>query len=159
MKNVSLTFAVVSLLLLSGFVLISGCVSGGNEVELGKNNRGTIKGSDPYIGATGLDIHGNTVPIRWYYHVYYLNVEAGRTYDFTLTMFNETYSNTAVGVFSVDKGGFIVQVDPDILGPRGKASYVFEKGGKQEIWVEAFIPPDKAVPDKIVEYSFWVTRS
>lgn len=159
MRNASLTLAVVSLLLLSGFVLISGCISGGHEVELGKNNHGTFKGSDPYTGATGLDIHGNSVPIRWYYHVYYLNVEAGHPYDFTLTMFNATYSNTAVAIFSADKGGFIVQVDPDILGPRGEASYTFEHGGKQEIRVEAFIPPDKPIPDKIVEYNFWVTRS
>lgn len=114
--------------------------SSGRSVELGENNTGTITTSDPDEG----EDFGGGLSTRWWYHVYYLNVEAGHPYTFTLT----THNDVTTGIWSDDKGGWIVEVNP--IDTSRTATYRFERSGRQELWVEAAEVP--------AEYSWHVTR-
>ena len=81
--------------------------------------------------------------------MYYVTVEAGKTYEFNLT----TSNGMTTGIWSTEKydstgRGFIVEVSPVVKTKT--ASYTFARGGKQKILVEAAQVP--------AEYSFEVTR-
>jgi hypothetical protein len=120
--------------------VISGGCSSGRKVELGVNNVDTITSSDP---AEGEDL-GEGVSTRWWYHGYSLNVEAGHPYTFTLT----THNGVTTGIWSEDKGGWIVEVN--YSQPTRTATYSFQSSGNQKLWVEAAEVP--------AEYSWYVTR-
>ena len=132
---VSLTALITASVAMS--LLLSSC-SSGRTVTLGQNNIGTISESDP--------AEGETESSRWSYHEYFLDVEAGHSYKFTLT----TTSGVTTGIWSIDKGGWIVEVSP-VIHTR-TATYRFEDGGKQKLFVEV---PASEVP---AEYSWYVTR-
>ena len=142
MRRALISVVVVGVVLsLVGLVLLSGC-SSGREAKLGTNYHDTVTESDPHEGSQ----QENNM---WWYHVYYLNVEAGKTYEFTLT----TKNGMTTGIWSTEKyestgRGFIVEVSP-VVKTR-TASYTFDHGGKQKILVEAAQVP--------AEYSFEVTR-
>jgi hypothetical protein len=142
MRRVLVSSAVVGvILLLVVLALIPGC-SSVREAKLGTNYRDKITESDPHEGSRQ---ESNI----WWYHVYSLNVEAGRTYEFTLT----THNGMTTGIWGRDKyestgRGFIVEVSPSVR--TRTARYTFEHGGKQKILVEAAQVP--------AEYSFEVTR-
>jgi len=118
---------------------LSGCSSSRN-VELGVNNRDTITSSDP---SEGEDLGGG-VSSLWWYHKYNLDVEEGHPYKFTLT----SIDGNTMGIWSDDKGSWIVEVSPVVT--TRTATYRFERGGKQELWIEAAEVPS--------EYSWYVTR-
>ena len=133
--------AVGVILSLVGLVLVPGC-SSGREAILGTNYNDEITASDPHEGS-------QQESNMWWYHVYYLNVEAGKTYEFTLT----TKNGMTTGIWSTEKydstgRGFIVEVSPVVKTKT--ASYTFARGGKQKILVEAAEVP--------AEYSFEVIR-
>ncbi len=125
-----LLLCVIPGVLLIGLMLCTGC-GGGNSVELGVNNSGTITSSDPSDE-------------EWRYHKYVLDVEEGHPYTFTLT----TNNGVTTGIWSEDKGSWIVEVSPVVQSRTGV--YRFEKGGKQVLWVEAAETP--------AEYTWYVTR-
>jgi hypothetical protein len=141
MKRIPVSLAVVGVtLLLVGLVSIQGC-SSSRKATLGANYRDSIIESDPHEGSSQ---ESNI----WWYHVYTLNVEAGRTYEFTLN----TQNGMTTGIWSSDKyestgEGFIVEVSPSVK--TRTARYTFEHGGKQKILVEAAQVP--------AEYSFEIT--
>ncbi len=140
-KAIAPLIALGVMLSLVGLVLVPGC-SSGRQAILGTNYADEITASDPHEGSQ----QENNM---WWYHVYYLNVELGKTYEFTLT----TPGGITTGIWSTDKydatgRGFIVEVSP-VVKTR-TASYTFEHGGKQRILVEA-----AGVP---AEYSFEVVR-
>ena len=137
---VSLVFVGV-ILSLVGLALVPGC-SSGRQATLGTTYNGEITASDPHEGS-------QQERNMWWYHVYYLNVEAGKTYEFTLT----TANGMTTGIWSAEKyestgRGFVVEVSP-VVKTR-KATYTFEHDGKQKILVEAAQVP--------AEYSFEVVR-
>ena len=123
--------------LLAGMLILNGCQSG-RSVSLGQNNTGTITSSDPTEGETEND--------KWSYHVYTLDVEAGYPYRFSLS----TLSDGTLGIWSEDKGSWIVEVSPVVT--TRTATYTFQHGGKQKLYVEV---PTADVPS---EYSWSVTR-
>lgn len=116
---------------------MSGC-SSSRTVTLGQNNTGTISKSDP--------TEGDTESSRWSYHEYLLDVEAGYPYKFSLT----TLDGITTGIWSTDKGSWIVEVST-VVRTR-TATYRFEHGGKQKLFIEV---PASDVP---AEYSWHVTR-
>lgn len=129
------------ILALVGLVLVPGC-SSGRQAVLGTNYVGKITASDPHEGS-------QQESNMWWYHVYYLNVEAGKTYEFTLT----TANGMTTGIWSAEKyestgRGFVVEVSPVVKTKT--ATYTFKNGGKQKILVEAAQVP--------AEYSFEVVR-
>ena len=135
---ISLVVAGVFLSLV-GLVLIPGC-SSGREAKLGTNYHDTVTASDPHDGS-------QQESNMWWYQVYYVNVEAGKTYEFTLT----TANGMTTGIWSTEKyestgRGFIVEVSPVVKTKT--ASYTFKNGGKQKLLVEAAQVP--------AEYSFEV---
>ena len=132
-----LKFTLVVSALLAGMMLLSAC-GAGRSVTLGQNNTATITSSDPTEGETEND--------KWAYHVYTLDVEAGYPYKFSLT----TLSAGTVGIWSEDKGSWIVEVSPVVTSRT--ATYSFQQGGKQKLYVEV---PTSDVPS---EYSWYVTR-
>lgn len=142
MRRTLISLVVAGVILsLVGLVLIPGC-SSGREAKLGPNYHDTVTASDPHEGS-------QKESNMWWYHVYYLNVEAGRTYEFTLT----TANGMTTGIWSTEKydstgRGFIVEVSP-VVKTR-TASHTFKSGGKQKILVEAAQVP--------AEYNFEVTR-
>jgi hypothetical protein len=122
------------------FCVATSICSSGRNVELGVNNVDTITASDPDEG----EDYGGGISTRWWYHVYYLDVEAGHPYTFTLT----TYDGVTMGIWSDDKGGWIVEVN--VFETSQTATYRFQRSGRQELWVEAAEVP--------AEYSWYVTR-
>lgn len=134
---ISLAVLIVTVVALS---VISGGCSSGRKVQLGVNNVDTITSSDPDEGE---DL-GEGVSSRWWYHSYSLNVEAGHLYTFTLT----THNGITTGIWSEDKGGWIVEVN--YSQPTRTATYSFQNSGNQKLWVEAAEVP--------AEYSWYVTR-
>ncbi|MFC1921429.1 hypothetical protein ACFLYQ_06885 [Chloroflexota bacterium] len=132
---VSLVVLIIALAVMS--LLLGGC-SGGRAVTLGENNIGTITNSDPK--------EGDSDSGRWSYHEYVLDVEEGYPYKFTIT----TTSGDTTGIWSTDKGSWIVEVSP-VVKTR-TATYRFEEGGKQKLYIES--PTD----DLPADYSWHVTR-
>jgi hypothetical protein len=133
-----LTIAILMILLAVSLVS-AGCSSGRN-VELGVNNRDTITSDDP---SEGEDLGGGASSV-WWYHTYNLDVEEGYPYEFTLT----SIDGNTMGIWSEDKGSWIVEVSPSVS--TRTATYRFESGGKQKLWVEAAEVPS--------EYVWYVTR-
>ena len=125
--------------LMALLIASAGCSSGRN-VELGVNNRDTITSDDP---SEGEDL-GDGASSVWWYHTYVLDVEEGHPYEFTLT----SIDGNTVGIWSEDKGSWIVEVSPSVT--TRTATYRFESGGKQKLWVEAAEVPS--------EYVWYVTR-
>ncbi len=142
MRKEIVSMVVVGVIIsLVGLVLVPGC-SSGRQATLGTTYNEEITASDPHEGS-------QQESNMWWYHVYYLNVEAGKTYEFTLT----TKNGMTTGIWSTEKyestgRGFVVEVSP-VVKTR-KATYTFEHGGKQKILVEAAEVP--------AEYSFEVIR-
>lgn len=134
---INLTVLLVTVIALS---VISGGCSSDRKVQLGVNNIDTITSSDPDEGE---DLGGG-VSSRWWYHSYSLNVEAGYPYTFTLT----TRNGITTGIWSEDKGGWIVEVN--YMHPTRTETYSFQHSGNQKLWVEAAEVP--------AEYSWHVTR-
>ena len=134
---ISLVALIVTVLALP---VISGGCSSARKVQLGVNNVDTITSSDPDEGE---DL-GEGVSSRWWYHGYTLNVEAGHPYTFTLT----THNGITTGIWSEDKGGWIVEVN--YMHPTVTETYSFQSSGNQKLWVEAAEVP--------AEYSWRVTR-
>lgn len=129
----------ILLVLLTVSLTSAGC-SSGRKVELGVNNRDTITSNDP---SEGEDLGGGASSV-WWYHTYILDVEEGYPYEFTLT----SIDGNTVGIWSEDKGSWIVEVSPSVT--TRTATYRFESGGKQKLWVEAAEVPS--------EYVWYVTR-
>jgi hypothetical protein len=126
-------------ILLAVSLVSAGCSSGRN-VELGVNNRDTITSDDP---SEGEDLGGGASSV-WWYHTYTLDVEEGYPYEFTLT----SIDGNTMGIWSEDKGSWIVEVSPSVS--TRTATYRFESGGNQKLWVEAAEIPS--------EYVLYVTR-
>jgi hypothetical protein len=135
--HICLAVLIVTVVALS---VISGGCSSARKVQLGVNNVDTITSSDPDEGE---DLGGG-VSSRWWYHSYTLNVEAGHMYTFTLT----THNGVTTGIWSEDKGSWIVEVN--YSQPTRTATYSFQHSGNQKLWVEAAEVP--------AEYSWYVTR-
>ncbi len=131
----TMAFMLTTLVAMSLF--LSSC-SSGRMVTLGQSNTGTISKADPSEGKTQSD--------RWSYHEYVLDAVAGQSYKFTLT----STTGVTTGIWSSDKGGWIVEVSP-VVHTR-TATYSFAKGGKQKLFIEV---PATEVP---AEYSWYVTR-
>ena len=130
----------VTIMILLAVVIISGSCSSGRNVELGVNNRDTITSGDP---SEGEDLADGASSV-WWYHTYTLDVEEGYAYKFTLT----SIDGNTIGIWSEDKGSWIVEVSPSVS--TRTATYRFESGGKQKLWVEAAEVPS--------EYVWYVTR-
>jgi len=133
----SVIFMIMMLLITS---LFSISCSSGRDVELGVNNRDTITSNDP---SEGEDL-GDGASSIWWYHTYTIDVEEGYPYEFTLT----SIDGNTMGIWSEDKGSWIVEVSPSVS--KRTATYRFEQGGKQTLWVEAAEVPS--------EYVWYVTR-
>jgi len=132
--------AITMVLILLAMTMVSSSCSSGRNVELGVNNRDTITSGDP---SEGEDL-GDGASSLWWYHTYTLDVEEGYAYEFTLT----SIDGNTVGIWSEDKGSWIVEVSPSVTTRTAK--YRFENGGKQKLWVEAAEVPS--------EYVWYVTR-
>ena len=131
---------VITIVILLTVMIVSGSCSSGRNVELGVNNRDTITSGDPSEGEN----LGDGASSVWWYHTYTLDVEEGYAYEFTLT----TIDGNTVGIWSEDKGSWIVEVSPSVT--TRTATYRFSSGGKQTLWVEAAEVPS--------EYVWYVTR-